>query len=279
MSSIIIDGRSLAAKRKERLSEKIGRLGSTIGLEIVLVGQNTASQIYVTNKLRACREVGIKARLHQLASDTDQQAVLQLLDRLNRDPHVHGIIVQLPLPSRLDSTAIINAIAPHKDVDGLHPTNQTALYLNRNTGFIPCTPLGCLHLIRHIHNRLAGLSLAIIGRSHLVGKPLALLMLNQDCSVSILHSKSLQPQRISSQADLVVSAAGIPHLVGPEWIKEGATVIDVGIHRRADGSLCGDVAYAEVAARAGAITPVPGGVGPMTVSCLLENCYRAAGGQ
>lgn len=277
--STIIDGKALATKLKEKLSKELARFRSPIGLAIVLVGEDTASQIYVNHKQKACKQVGIKANLHKLAKNTSQQKVLKLLDGLNQDPQIHGIIVQLPLPSQLDSTVIINAIAPHKDVDGLHPSNQLALYLNQRAAFVPCTPLGCLYLLEHTHLSLSGLSVAVIGRSHLVGKPLALLLLNRDCSVSILHSKSIHPQKISAQADIVISAAGIPHLVKPEWIKEGATVIDVGIHRLANGTLCGDIAYDEVRAKAGAITPVPGGVGPMTVACLLENCYKAASNQ
>lgn len=274
--STIIDGKSLAAKLREELSKKIDYFKSPIGLAILLIGENTASQIYVNHKQKACNQVGIKATLHKLAKDISQQEVLKLLDSLNQDPQIHGIIVQLPLPPQLDSTVIINAISPYKDVDGLHPSNQLALYLNKKTTFVPCTPLGCLYLMEHTHPSLSGLSIAIIGRSHLVGKPLALLLLNRDCSVSILHSKSTAPQEISAQADIVISAAGIPHLVTSEWIKEGATVIDVGIHRLANGTLCGDVSYDEVKTKAGAITPVPGGVGPMTVVCLLENCYKAA---
>ena len=278
--STIIDGKSLAAKLREELSKKIDCFKkSPIGLAIVLIGEDTASQIYVNHKQKAAKQVGIKATLYKLAKDTSQEEVLRLLDSLNQDPQTHGIIVQLPLPPQLDSIVIINAIAPHKDVDGLHPSNQMALYLNQTAGFVPCTPLACLYLLEAIHPSLVGLSVAVIGRSHLVGKPLALLLLNRDCSVSILHSKSICPQEISAQADIVISAAGIPRLVKPEWIKEGATVIDVGIHRLADGTLAGDVAYGEVSAKAGAITPVPGGVGPMTVACLLENCYRAASNQ
>ena len=283
MSALIINGKSLAAAKLTRLGKKIDDLKSRhnrgVHLAVILVGEDTPSRLYVANKLRTCERVRIKASLHSLTAAAAQEDLLRLIHQLNRDERIHGIIVQLPLPPTMNTAGILSAVHPGKDVDGLHPDNQAALYLKRKTGLVPCTPLGCLHLIRQVHPEPAGLHVAIVGRSRLVGSPLSLLLLQWNCSVSILHSQSSQPQRISAQADIVVGAAGVPELITAEWIKEGATLIDVGIHHIKDKGkvrLCGDIAYGQVVDKAKAITPVPGGVGPMTVACLMENCYQAA---
>ena len=283
MSALLINGKSLAANMLAQLSKKIeqvkSRYNRTVRLAVVLVGSDPPSHIYVKNKLRTCEQIGIKASLHKFSEETSQEELLRLIHQLNQDERIHGIIVQLPLPPTINATTILNTVHPDKDVDGLHPYNQSALYLKQETGFAPCTPLGCIYLIKQVHPELTGLHAVIVGRSRLVGSPLSLLLLHQNCSISILHSKSRMPHRISSQADIVISAAGVPELITPEWIKEGATLIDVGIHHikhRGKVRLCGDIAYQQVLDKAGAITPVPGGVGPMTVAYLMENCYKAA---
>lgn len=249
------------------------------GLAIIRVGDHKASQVYVASKRRQCEDVGILSFEHHLPAGVKPEVVLDLVHRLNCDPTIHGIIIQLPLPSHLETSQIILAIDPSKDVDGLHPLNLGKLAMGFPS-FVPCTPLGCLELIKTQFKSLKGLHAVIVGRSNLVGKPLMLLLLQHDCTVTIVHSKSRKPETITSQADILVVAVGKPRLVKRSWVKPGAVVIDVGINHLMDEEgnsyLVGDVDFEDVKDIVHAITPVPGGVGPMTVSSLLLNTLKAA---
>jgi methylenetetrahydrofolate dehydrogenase (NADP+) / methenyltetrahydrofolate cyclohydrolase len=283
MTARIIDGKLMAAELRSRVAGEVVRVqresGLTPCLAVVLVGDDPASQVYVRSKHKLTQEAGMASFGHLLPADVAQNDLLALIARLNRDPLVHGILVQLPLPKSLDTEAVINAIDPAKDVDGLHPNNVGRLA----AGFAalsPCTPLGCIILTKSVHASLEGMDAIVIGRSNLVGRPLLQLLLNENATVTIAHSRSRQLKQLCARADLVYAAVGKAEMVRADWIKPGATVIDVGINRvpGADGKahLVGDVAFAEVARVAGAITPVPGGVGPMTVACVLVNTLRAA---
>ncbi len=283
MTAKIIDGKIIAADLRARVADEVARVkrdhGLTPGLAVVLVGNDPASEVYVRNKARQTEAAGMASFEHKLAADTPQKDLLALIAKLNADPNVHGILVQLPLPKGLDTQAVINAIDPAKDVDGLHPINAGRLATGL-TALTPCTPLGCIILAKTVHASLEGLNAVIIGRSNLVGRPLVQLLLNENATVTIAHSRTRDLANICKQADLVLAAVGKPEMVKANWIKPGATVIDVGINRvsSADGKsrLIGDVAYQEASQVAGAITPVPGGVGPMTIACLLVNTMRAA---
>jgi methylenetetrahydrofolate dehydrogenase (NADP+)/methenyltetrahydrofolate cyclohydrolase len=283
MTARIIDGKLIAAQLRERVAQEVARVGQahglTPGLAVVLVGHDPASEVYVRSKAKQTRAAGMASFEHMLPEETTEAELLALVGQLNRDPAVHGILVQLPLPKAIDSHRVIAAIDPAKDVDGLHPINAGRLA----SGFdalTPCTPLGCIMLTKTVHASLAGMNALVIGRSNLVGRPLLQLLLNENATVTVAHSRSRDLPQLCRQADLVYAAVGRPEMVRGDWIRPGATVIDVGINRipGADGKtrLVGDVAYAEAAAVAGAITPVPGGVGPMTVACLLVNTLRAA---
>ena len=279
----IIDGKVIAADLRARVAAEVARVkrdhGLTPGLAVVLVGNDPASEVYVRNKAKQTEAAGMASFEYKLAADTAQADLLALIAKLNADPAVHGILVQLPLPKGLDTQAVINAIDPAKDVDGLHPINAGRLATGL-TALTPCTPLGCIILAKTVHTSLEGLNAGIIGRSNLVGRPLVQLLLNENATVTIAHSRTRDLANICRQADLLLAAVGKPEMVKADWIKPGATVIDVGINRvtGADGKsrLVGDVAYQEAAQVAGAITPVPGGVGPMTIACLLVNTVRAA---
>lgn len=279
----IIDGKVIAADLRARVADEVARVkrdhGLTPGLAVVLVGNDPASEVYVRNKAKQTEAAGMASFEYKLAADTAQADILALIAKLNADPAVHGILVQLPLPKGLDTQAVINAIDPAKDVDGLHPINAGRLATGL-TALTPCTPLGCIILAKTVHTSLEGLNAVIIGRSNLVGRPLVQLLLNENATVTIAHSRTRDLANICRQADLLLAAVGKPEMVKADWIKPGATVIDVGINRvtGADGKsrLVGDVAYQEAAQVAGAITPVPGGVGPMTIACLLVNTVRAA---
>lgn len=283
MTAKIIDGKIIAADLRARVADEVARLkrdhGLTPGLAVVLVGNDPASEVYVRNKAKQTEAAGMASFEHKLAAETPQADLLALIARLNADPTVHGILVQLPLPKALDTQAVINAIDPAKDVDGLHPINAGRLATGL-TALTPCTPLGCIILAKTVHASLEGLNAVIIGRSNLVGRPLVQLLLNENATVTIAHSRTRDLAGICKQADLLLAAVGKPEMVKASWIKPGATVIDVGINRvsGADGKsrLIGDVAYQEASQVAGAITPVPGGVGPMTIACLLVNTVRAA---
>ncbi len=283
MGARIIDGKTIAAAMRSSVADEVKRLsgtrGAVPGLAMVLVGADPASEAYVRSKAKAVIEVGMRSFDHRLPATVGQAELLDLIRRLNADPAVHGILVQLPLPPQIDTWTIVAAVDPDKDVDGFHPLNVGRLAAGLR-GFAPCTPLGCVRLAKSVHASLTGLEAVVLGRSNVVGKPLARLLLGENATVTVAHSKTRDLPAVCRQADLVVAAIGRPQLVRREWIKPGATVIDVGINRieGPDGKsrLVGDVAYADVAEVAGAITPVPGGVGPMTIACLLENTLQAA---
>ena len=275
--SNLIRGKVLAREvRRELKKEATGLVEQGVKpcLAVVLVGEDPASAIYVRNKARACRKVGIEARDHKLPETTSQGDLLALVAQLNEDPTVHGILVQLPLPRGIDEQAILETIDPAKDVDGFHPMNLGRL-LAGEPQFVPCTPLGIMRMLRKAGTELKGAEAVVVGRSNIVGKPMAHLLLAEHCTVTICHSRTRDLAEVVRRADIVVAAVGVPQLIRGSWIKEGATVIDVGINR-VDDKLVGDVEFDEAAPRAAAITPVPGGVGPMTIAMLLANTVRAA---
>lgn len=283
MTARIIDGKIIAAELRARVADEVARVQRdhdvTPGLAVVLVGNDPASEVYVRSKHKQTQAAGMASFEHVLPADVAQDKLLAVIGRLNRDPAVHGILVQLPLPKGLDTEAVIAAIDPAKDVDGLHPNNAGRL-AGGLPALSPCTPLGCIILTKSVHASLEGLNAIVIGRSNLVGRPLVQLLLNENATVTIAHSRSRDLPELCRRADLVYAAVGRPEMVRGDWIKPDATVIDVGITRLpgSDGKtrLVGDVAFTEALAVAGAITPVPGGVGQMTVACLLVNTLRAA---
>jgi methylenetetrahydrofolate dehydrogenase (NADP+) / methenyltetrahydrofolate cyclohydrolase len=283
MTATLIDGKAAAAALRTRVAAEVRRLaaahGLSPGLAVVLVGHNPASESYVASKERMTTEVGMRSFDHRLPATASEAELLDLVTRLNRDPAVHGILVQLPLPPRIDPHHVVAAVDPGKDVDGFHPMNVGRLALGL-PGLAPCTPLGCIVLAKSVHASLEGLDAVVIGRSISVGRPVAQLLLAENATVTVAHSKTRNLPELCRRADLVVTAIGRPAIVKRDWIKPGATVVDVGINRVAgDGGkqrIVGDVAFAEVCEVAGAITPVPGGVGPMTIACLLANTIRAA---
>lgn len=288
MTATVIDGKAFAATVREKVATHVATLradhGLTPGLAVVLVGEDPASQVYVRSKGKQTVEVGMNSYEHRLDADTSEADLLALIDQLNTDPEVHGILVQLPLPDHLDSDLVINAIDPAKDVDGFHISNVGLLGTGQKS-MVPCTPLGCLMMLRDHHGSLSGMNAVVIGRSNIVGKPMAQLLLGDSCTVTIAHSRTKDIADVVRGADIVVAAVGRPEMVPGDWIKPGATVIDVGINRidagvKEDGSprtrLVGDCHYESCAEVAGAITPVPGGVGPMTIACLLANTLTAA---
>jgi len=274
----VIDGKAAGAALRERVAAEVERFRATAGrapgLAVVLVGEDTASAVYVRSKGKATREAGMESFEHRLPVETTEQELLALVDRLNADPAVDGILVQLPLPSQIDERRVITSIDPDKDVDGFHPANAGRLAVGL-AGFVPCTPLGCLKLLESELGDLSGKSAVVIGRSNIVGKPMALLLLQQSCTVTIAHSRTRDLPDVVRQADIVVAAVGRPQMVKGDWLKPGATVIDVGINRTEAG-LVGDVDFPSASAVAGAITPVPGGVGPMTIACLIRNTLVSA---
>ncbi len=288
MTATKIDGKAFAATVRGKVADHVARLkeehGIVPGLAVVLVGEDPASQVYVRNKGKQTLEVGMASFEHKLDVSTSQEDLLALIAQLNNDPAVHGILCQLPVPDHIDGDTILNAIDPAKDVDGFHISNVGLLGTGQKS-MVPCTPLGCLMMLRDHHGSLSGMNAVVIGRSNIVGKPMAQLLLNDSCTVTIAHSRTADLPGVVRQADIVVAAVGRPQMVPGDWIKPGATVIDVGINRieKPEGGtrLVGDVDYDSCAAVAGAITPVPGGVGPMTIACLLANtvtaCCRANG--
>ena len=287
MTAVVIDGKAFAAKVRGQVAVHVARLrdehGLTPGLAVVLVGEDPASQVYVRNKGTQTLEVGMASVEHKLPIDTPEADLLALVARLNADPAIHGILVQLPLPPHLNAELIINSIDPAKDVDGFHISNVGLLGTGQKS-MVPCTPLGCLMMLRDYHGSLAGMNAVVVGRSNIVGKPMAQLLLGDSCTVTIAHSRTRDLAAVCRGADILVAAVGRPEMITGDFVKPGATVIDVGINRiERDGKirLVGDVHYANAAAVAGAITPVPGGVGPMTIACLLANtltaCCRANG--
>ncbi len=285
----VIDGKAFAAGLVERVAAASARLetahGVRPGLAVVIVGDDPASQIYVRNKGETTQRAGMRSDTHRLPAETDQETLLALIAALNADRGIHGILVQLPLPAHIDAAAVLDAIDPDKDVDGFHVVNAGRLAVGL-PGLVPCTPLGCLMLLKHELGELSGLNAVIVGRSNIVGKPMAQLLLGESCTVTVAHSRTRDLPALCRTADILVAAVGRPEMIRGDWIRPGATVIDVGINRvpskdpvkAAEGRtrVVGDVAFDEAAAVAGRITPVPGGVGPMTIACLLANTYTAA---
>ncbi|WP_442879920.1 bifunctional methylenetetrahydrofolate dehydrogenase/methenyltetrahydrofolate cyclohydrolase FolD [Aurantimonas sp. E1-2-R+4] len=285
MTASIIDGKAFAASVRDDVAARVGQLkkstGITPGLAVVLVGEDPASQVYVRSKGKQTVEVGMNSYEHKLGADISEVDLLALIESLNDDPAVHGILVQLPLPKHLNEDLVINAINPAKDVDGFHLSNVGLLGTGQDS-MVPCTPLGCLMMLREHHGSLSGLEAVVVGRSNIVGKPMAQLLLGDSCTVTIAHSRTKNLADVVRRADIVVAAVGRPEMIKGDWIKPGATVIDVGINRvaapeKGEGKtrLVGDVDFASAAKVAGAITPVPGGVGPMTIACLLSNTLTA----
>ena len=285
MTATIIDGKAFAAQVRGQVAQHVTRLkddhGITPGLAVVLVGADPASEVYVKSKGKMTKEVGMKSVEHRLADTTSEAELLTLIDTLNNDDTIHGILVQLPLPDHLNEDLVISAIDPAKDVDGFHISNVGLLGTGQKS-MVPCTPLGCLMMLRDHHGALSGMDAVVIGRSNIVGKPMAQLLLNDSCTVTIAHSRTKDLAAVVRRADIVIAAVGRPEMVPGDWIKPGATIIDVGINRldapeRGEGKtrLVGDVDFDSCAKVAGAITPVPGGVGPMTIACLLANTVTA----
>jgi methylenetetrahydrofolate dehydrogenase (NADP+)/methenyltetrahydrofolate cyclohydrolase len=278
MAAQILDGKSLAAQVRAGVKQKVASLaqrGIRPGLAVVLAGDDPASRVYVRNKVRACEETGVASSLFEFPSAVTEQALLDRVAALNADPAVHGILVQLPLPRQVNAQKVLDAVSPSKDVDGFHDVNLGALLAGK-PGLVPCTPAGVMRLLDHAGIALAGRSAVVVGRSNIVGKPLALLLLQRDATVTVCHSKTRELENVARGADILVAAIGRPKLVGAAMVKPGACVVDVGVNRLADGSLAGDVDFDAVKDIAGWITPVPGGVGPMTIAMLLENCLHAA---
>jgi methylenetetrahydrofolate dehydrogenase (NADP+)/methenyltetrahydrofolate cyclohydrolase len=275
MTAQLLDGKALAASIRASVRERIRKSGLRPGLAVILAGDDPASKVYVRNKTRACEEAGVHSVQIDYPASVTQEELMRRISKLNADPAIHGILVQLPLPAHLDAAAVLDAVAPHKDADGFHPANLGAL-LSGRPRFVPCTPAGIVRLVEHAGVPLGGRRAVVIGRSTIVGKPLALLLLQKDMSVTICHSKSRDLAHIAAEADVLVAAVGRPKLVTAAMVKPGACVVDVGINRLADGSLAGDVDFPAVKEIAGWISPVPGGVGPMTIAMLLENCVHAA---
>lgn len=282
MAARIIDGKAFAAGLRARVADAVARLtadaGLVPGLAVVLLGEDPASQVYVRSKHRATLEAGMASFEHRLPATTGETGLLALIAQLNADPKVHGILVQLPLPAHLSEAAVIAAIDPAKDVDGFHISNAGLLATGQKA-LVPCTPLGCLMLLRDTLGSLSGLEAVVVGRSNIVGKPMAQLLLGESCTVTVAHSRTRDLPAVCRRADILVAAVGRPEMITGDWIKPGAAVVDVGINRiERDGRqvLVGDVDFASAAAVAGAITPVPGGVGPMTIACLLANTVTAA---
>lgn len=274
----IIDGKAVSAKVKEQVrreAEVLKQQGIEIGLAVVIVGNNSASRVYVNNKKKACEEVGFNSYEYALPEETTEAELLELVEKLNNDDKVNGILVQLPLPKQINENAIINAIRPEKDVDAFHPENVGHIMIG-DFSFLPCTPAGVMELIAETGVDVCGKNCVVIGRSNIVGKPMAMLLLHKNGTVTICHSRTKNLAEICSNADILVAAVGKAGFVTPDMVKEGAVVIDVGMNRNAEGKLCGDVDYAACFDKAGYITPVPGGVGPMTIAMLMRNTLTAA---
>lgn len=273
----IIDGKRISQEIKDELKEKVTELkaqGKECCLAVIQVGNDPASCVYVRNKKKACEYIGIKSLSYELPEETTEEELLQLIDRLNKDASVHGILVQLPVPKHIDEEKIIKAISPYKDVDGFHPENVGNL-VTGGKGFVSCTPAGIIQLLKRSDIAIEGKNCVVIGRSNIVGKPMALLMLRENATVTIAHSKTKNLKELCKTADILIVAIGKPEYVTEEYVKEGAVVIDVGIHRDENNKLRGDVKYDEVEPHCEAITPVPGGVGPMTIAMLMHNCVHA----
>lgn len=273
----IIDGKAISAQIKEELKEKVEKLkeeGKEITLAVIQVGADPASSVYVRNKKNACAYIGIQSLAYELPEQTTQEELLALIEKLNQDETVNGILVQLPVPDHIDEDAVIKAIAPQKDVDGFHPQSVGTMSIGQK-GFLSCTPAGVIQLLKRSGVEIEGKECVVVGRSNIVGKPMAMLLLRENATVTITHSKTKDLKEVARRADILIAALGQPKFIKEDFVKEGAVVIDVGIHRQEDGRLCGDVDFDSVAPKASAITPVPGGVGPMTIAMLMNNCVQS----
>lgn len=277
MMAQLIDGKKISQEIKDELKEKVASLkaqGVEGALAVIQVGNDPASSVYVRNKKKACEYIGIRSESYELPEETSEEELLALIERLNADEKINGILCQLPVPAHMDENKLIRAISPEKDVDGFHTQNVGALVVGQS-GFVSCTPAGVIQLLKRSGVEIAGKHCVVVGRSNIVGKPMALLMLQENATVTICHSRTVDLQSMCRQADILIVAVGRPKMITAEYVKEGAVVIDVGIHRQEDGKLCGDVDFAQVEPKASAITPVPGGVGPMTIAMLMNNCVEA----
>ena len=274
----IIDGKKISQEIKDELKEKVAHLkeqGTEIALAVIQVGEDPASSVYVRNKKRACEYIGIKSVAYEVPEATTQEELLEIIHKCNENPEINGILVQLPLPKHIDEDTVIKAIAPEKDVDGFHPQSVGAMTIGES-GFLPCTPAGIIQLLKRSGIEIEGKECMIVGRSNIVGKPMALLLLRENGTVTICHSRTKDLREVTKRADILVVAIGKPKFIDETYVKEGAVVIDVGIHRNENNKLCGDVDYDKVAPHTTAITPVPGGVGPMTIAMLMNNCVESA---
>lgn len=274
--SIRIDGKQISAQIKDELKERVEKENLEVTLAVIQVGNDPASTVYVGNKKKACEYIGIRSLAYELPEETPEEELLQLIKELNDRDDVNGILVQLPLPAHMDEDKVIQTISPKKDVDGFHPQSVGALSIGQ-PGFISCTPAGVIQLLKRTGVEIDGKECVIVGRSNIVGKPMALLMLRENATVTVCHSHTKDLKEVTKRADILIVAIGKPKFITKEYVKDGAVVIDVGIHRGADGKLCGDVDYDDVAPITYAITPVPGGVGPMTIAMLMNNCVEAKG--
>lgn len=274
--SIRIDGKQISAQIKDELKERVEKENLEVTLAVIQVGNDPASTVYVGNKKKACEYIGIRSLAYELPEETPEEELLQLIKELNDRDDVNGILVQLPLPAHMDEDKVIQTISPKKDVDGFHPQSVGALSIGQ-PGFVSCTPAGVIQLLKRTGVEIDGKECVIVGRSNIVGKPMALLMLRENATVTVCHSHTKDLKEVTKRADILIVAIGKPKFITKEYVKDGAVVIDIGIHRGADGKLCGDVDYDDVAPITHAITPVPGGVGPMTIAMLMNNCVEAKG--
>ena len=269
--AILIDGKAVSAAERALIKEQVAGMKVTPGLAVILVGEDPASQVYVRNKKKACADVGIYSESYDLPAETSQAELLDLIDILNKKDDIHGILVQLPLPKHIDENCVINAILPEKDVDAFHPVNVGKI-MTGDYDFLPCTPAGVMCLLKHYNIDPSGKECVVVGRSNIVGKPMSILLLRENGTVTITHSRTKDLKEVCKRADILIAALGKPKFITEEYVKEGAVVIDVGIHRNENNKLCGDVDFDAVAPKCSAITPVPGGVGPMTIAMLMKNC-------
>lgn len=273
----IIDGKKISAEIKEELKQEVAAMkaeGKEIALAVIQVGEDPASSVYVRNKKKACEYIGIQSVSYEIPEDSTQQELLDLVEKCNKDPEINGILVQLPLPAHMDEDAVIHAIDPKKDVDGFHPVSVGNMVIG-NDGFLPCTPAGIIELLKRSGAEISGKECVVVGRSNIVGKPMAMLLLRENGTVTVCHSRTRNLREVCSRADILVVAIGKPKFIDASYVKEGAVIIDVGIHRNEHNKLCGDVDFDAVKEKTSAITPVPGGVGPMTIAMLMKNCVQS----
>ena len=273
----IIDGKKISAEIKDELKQEVAAMkaeGKEIALAVIQVGEDRASSVYVRNKKKACEYIGITSVSYEIPEDSTQQELLDLVEKCNKDPKINGILVQLPLPPHMDEDAVIHAIDPKKDVDGFHPVSVGNMVIG-NDGFLPCTPAGIIELLKRSGVEIGGKECVVVGRSNIVGKPMSMLLLRENGTVTVCHSRTRNLREVCSRADILVVAVGRPKFIDASYVKEGAVIIDVGIHRNENNKLCGDVDFDAVKEKTSAITPVPGGVGPMTIAMLMKNCVQS----